>query len=169
MRTERLVRMVGRDDEPLIDTYHDQIRETVLGGMEDATRRGLHRALGETIERAGAGGLEEAAASGAGPPADGHRPAPARVYDLAYHFDAAGEAHKARDYGLLAAEQARRQLALEVAANHYALAIAQRPGGPGRRPLADRRGVRRIPHAPGTIRGRGPATRRRPSIGSMIP
>jgi two-component system sensor kinase len=46
----------------------------------------------------------------------------ARVYDLAYHFDAAGEKRKGWIYGLLAAEQARRQSALEVAVNNYALA-----------------------------------------------
>src|SRR6185369_13209679 len=45
-----------------------------------------------------------------------------RAYDLAYHFDAAGEKRKAWVYALLGAEQARRQSALEVAVNNYAIA-----------------------------------------------
>jgi tetratricopeptide (TPR) repeat protein len=45
------------------------------------------------------------------------------VYDLAYHYDAAHERQKACIYALLAAEQARRQFALEVAVNSYATAL----------------------------------------------
>ena len=44
-----------------------------------------------------------------------------RAYDLAYHYDAAGEKCKAWIYGLLAAEQAKRQFAIGVAAEQYAI------------------------------------------------
>jgi eukaryotic-like serine/threonine-protein kinase len=123
MRTERLVRLIGRDDQPLIDTYHDKIRETVLGHLDDDSRKALHLALAETIERT-AGGVtpEQVAAIEVEWSPDRSRPAPTRVFDLVYHFDAAGESRKACVYALLAAEQARRQLSLEVAARQFAIA-----------------------------------------------
>ena len=54
-----------------------------------------------------------------------------RVFDLAYHFDAAGCHEKARLYALLAAEQACRQSSLEVAAREYAVAERNSDGHPG--------------------------------------
>ncbi len=83
------MRLVGREDQPLIDTYHDKIRETVLGRMEDVTLRRLHRALGETIERA-----MRVDATEAGMLLDNPGLVLTRVYDLAYHFDAAGESEQ---------------------------------------------------------------------------
>ena len=124
MRSERLVRLIGPDENQLVDTYHDRIRETVVAEMEDVSRKATHRALAEVIE-ADVGGVtdEQIAAlesSQAGLETGEPTTIP-RVYDLAYHFDAAGYEHKAWLYGLLAAEQARRQYAPEVATNQYAI------------------------------------------------
>jgi tetratricopeptide (TPR) repeat protein len=119
MRKERLVRLIGADGSPLIDTYHDRVRETVLGGMDAARRKALHLRLAEVIESAVGGVSEEqAAAVESGSQAE----AVPRAHDLAYHFDAAGERRKAWVYALLAAEQARRQFALGVAVEQYAVA-----------------------------------------------
>jgi tetratricopeptide (TPR) repeat protein len=124
MRNERLVRLIGPEESPLVDTYHDRVREAVLGQMEEGTCRSLHRTLAEVIEKdVGEVSVElvptlESSGTGRG----GERPLIPRVYDLAYHYDAAGEKRQAWIYGLLAAEQARRQSALEVAVNNYALA-----------------------------------------------
>jgi tetratricopeptide (TPR) repeat protein len=122
MRNERLVRLVGPEESPLVDTYHDRVREMVLGRMEKGAVQGLHRTLAEVIEQ-GVGGVsaDEIAALGTGESQDEPKTIP-RVYDLSYHFDAAGENHKAWAYALLAAEQARRQSALEVATQQYAIA-----------------------------------------------
>src|SRR5262249_14400420 len=60
-----------------------------------------------------------------------HAAAVPRVYDLAYHFDAAGEKGKALGYALLAAEQARRQFSPEAAANNYAAAKRNAAGASG--------------------------------------
>ena len=122
MRTENLVRMIGAEDDPRIDTYHDKIRETVLAQLDDAACRGLHQQLAKTIEaRIGVDydGLDTSLESDAD---EAHPPAAiARVYDLAYHYDAAGH-EKALTYALVAAEQARRQSALEVAVEQYTIA-----------------------------------------------
>ena len=124
MRNERLVRVVGPEDSPLIDTYHDRVRETVLARMGDERCQSLHRTLAEAIETQ-VGGLspERVAVLDTSPDGRGAagQPIP-RVFDLAYHFDAAGETKKAWMFAVLAAEQARRQSALEVAVNNYAIA-----------------------------------------------
>ncbi len=121
MRNERLVRLIGQEEKPLVDTYHDRVRETVLSGMDESRCKALHLTLAELIEK-DAGGLsaEQVAALESGEKRDDK--AIPRVYDLAYHFDAAGDRRKAWTYALVAAEQARRQSALEVAVNNYAMA-----------------------------------------------
>ena len=45
-----------------------------------------------------------------------------RIFDLAYHFDAAGDHESALPYALQAAEQARAQYALEIAEKQYRIA-----------------------------------------------
>jgi len=124
MRNERLVRLVGPEESHLVDTYHDRVRESVLGGMEEATCRTIHRTLAEVIEQDVGGVNAElvAALEGGATSREGEEKAILRVYDLAYHYDAAGENRKAWICALLAAEQARRQSALEVAVNNFALA-----------------------------------------------
>jgi eukaryotic-like serine/threonine-protein kinase len=124
MRNERLVRMVGPDEAPLIDTYHDRVRETVLDRMGAVRCGEVHGTLAGVIEQ-GMGGLpldlvESLERGEVDLTADG--PAIPRVFDLAYHFDAAGVPEKARTYALLAAGQARRQSALEVTVTQYAVA-----------------------------------------------
>jgi eukaryotic-like serine/threonine-protein kinase len=134
MRKERLVRLIGPDQSPLVDTYHDRVRETVLGHMRAGSRQALHLRLGEVIEETaggpppnppppvGGGQGGGVAALEGGARGEGAAQAVPRAHDLAYHFDAAGEKRKASVYALLAAEQARRQFALEVAAGQYAVA-----------------------------------------------
>lgn len=120
MRSERLVRLIGSHDEPLVDTYHDRIRETVLEQMEPTKRQGLHLSLARAIE-AGEMPGDLAAAIQRGDEAETEKNF-ARIYDVAFHFDAGGAPRQAFSYGLLAAEQARRQFAPEVAAKQYAIA-----------------------------------------------
>ena len=48
--------------------------------------------------------------------------APDRIFDLAYHFDAAGHSEQALPYALQAAGQARSQYSLEVAEQQYRIA-----------------------------------------------
>src|SRR5262249_24119898 len=59
-----------------------------------------------------------------------------RVFELAYHFDAAGENKRALRYALAAAEQAKTQHALESALEQYR--IAERATGAGDRAVRSR-------------------------------
>jgi eukaryotic-like serine/threonine-protein kinase len=105
-----------------VDTYHDRVRETVLEYLEGGRSKTLHLRLAEVIEQgAGSDLAQRVAAMDKSEEEQGITAIP-RVYDLAFHFDAAAERQKAGAYALLAAEQAKRQSALEVAANNYAIA-----------------------------------------------
>ena len=93
---------------------HDKLRETLLGRLGPDERMTLHRRAAERIEA-----LD-----------------PDRVFELAYHFDAAGEYAQALPYALRSAEIARGRHALDVAVTHYRIAeraaatsaSAQEPG-----------------------------------------
>jgi diguanylate cyclase (GGDEF)-like protein/PAS domain S-box-containing protein len=79
---------------------HDKLRETLLDriGVED--KMSLHHRAAELIE------IDH----------------PDRVFELAYHFDAAHEPGRALPYALRAAELARGQHSLDVAATQYRIA-----------------------------------------------
>ncbi|MBX9679349.1 MAG: response regulator [Gemmataceae bacterium] len=79
---------------------HDKVRETLLHRLTDGERKELH--LSAAID------LETHAKD--------------RVFELAYHFDAAGESGLALPFALVAAEQARSRYALELAEEQYRIA-----------------------------------------------
>jgi two-component system sensor kinase len=79
---------------------HDKLRQTLLEHLPERERRELH--LRAALD------LEEQS--------------PDRVFDLAYHFDAAGQSERAFGYALAAAEQARTQHSLEIAEEQYRIA-----------------------------------------------
>ncbi|MEA2973842.1 MAG: hypothetical protein QOG82_2300 [Actinomycetota bacterium] len=92
---------------------HDKLREALLTRLDPAHRRRLHLRAAERIEAV----------------------APDRVFELAYHFDAAGDGQRALPYAIQAAERARAQYSLDVAATHYRMALAAcaEPGQDGTR------------------------------------
>ncbi len=79
---------------------HDKIRETLLDRLPEHERLDLHLRAALDLEV----------------------DAPDRVYDLAYHFDAAGKSQRALPFALAAADQARTQNALELAEEQYRIA-----------------------------------------------
>jgi len=79
---------------------HDKIRETLLGRMPEEDRRALHLQAALQLESIDQG----------------------RTFELAYHFDAAGESDRALPYALASAERARAQHALEIAERQYRIA-----------------------------------------------
>ncbi len=83
---------------------HDKLREALLTRLDDGVRRALHLQAALRIEATDRD----------------------RVFELAYHFDAAGRPERALHYALHAGARARAQYSLEIAAYHYR--IAERAG-----------------------------------------
>ena len=79
---------------------HDRIREALLARLDSEHRCELHSRAALHLKS--------------------H--APDRVFELAYHFDAAGDSELSLEYALAAAEQARAQHSLEVAEQQYRIA-----------------------------------------------
>lgn len=84
---------------------HDKLREALLGKLENKERTELHLRAAQKIEEL-----------------DG-----SRVFELAFHFDAAGAPDRALPFALAAAELARSQHTLEVAEAHYRMAARSMP------------------------------------------
>ncbi len=91
---------------------HDKIRAALLARLPAEDRQKVHYRIAVSLQ--------------AGQPRSGDRasmvPAADRVFDLAYHFDAAGRSEQALQYALQAAGQARSQHSLEVAEQQYRIA-----------------------------------------------
>lgn len=79
---------------------HDKIRSALLARLSVEARRNLHWQIALSLQKS----------------------FPDRVFDLAYHFDAAGDSERALQYALLAARQARSQHSLHVAEQQYRIA-----------------------------------------------
>ena len=88
---------------------HDKLRETLLARLPRAELRTLHRRAAERIEA--------------------HQPD--RVFELAYHFDAAEEPARMLPYALRAAALARSRYALDNAVTHFRLAQKAGEQDPG--------------------------------------
>ncbi|HYX43583.1 MAG TPA: AAA family ATPase, partial [Acidimicrobiales bacterium] len=79
---------------------HDKLRDALLTRLDADERRALHRRAARRIEQGSAD----------------------RVFELAYHYDAGGEAQRALAFALRAATLARAQNALDAAATYYRIA-----------------------------------------------
>lgn len=101
LRAAHFVSMRGLRDDDLVETSHDRIRETVVAGMDEASRRLRHLALARAY-------------SGSS------RADPEAAFE---HFRAGGDDASARDFALRAAEAADQGLAFLRAARLYRAAI----------------------------------------------
>ena len=79
---------------------HDRLRAGLLSELEQAELAELHRRAGEDIEAAD----------------------PSNIFDVAYHFDAAGAPTRALRYALRSAEMARARHDVELAERQYRIA-----------------------------------------------
>ena len=79
---------------------HDKIRKTLFVRIEPQQRREFHARIARHLQK--------------------H--APQRIFDLAYHFDAAEDTAEALPYARCAAEQARSQYSLQIAEQQYRIA-----------------------------------------------
>jgi len=89
-----------RPDGRRVAFVHDKIRSALLDRLSEESRRNLHRRIALLLEKT----------------------APDGAFDLAYHFDAAGQSDRAMGYALRAARQARSQHSLDVAEQQYRIA-----------------------------------------------
>lgn len=104
LRAGRLVRAVGGRDDEELETFHDRVREVVVGSVAPGALRDRHLAIARALE-ADAG-------------VDAER--------LATHWEHAGDAERARAYVEKAAEVAFGALAFERAARLFRKAIDAR-------------------------------------------
>jgi len=131
LRNESFVRTTQRDGvETVVETYHDRIRESVVKHLTTDAIRHHHFHLAETIEKQCDLHTDELLRHLCSTPdfAEPDRPYELdkqqrqHVFELAFHYDAAGKHTKAFPFALVAAEQARLQNALEVAQQQYQIA-----------------------------------------------
>lgn len=112
LKRGKLVRSVSAAGEALIQCYHDRIRETVKGGLDEARAAELHERIGEALEAETATDPEQ----------------------LAEHFHRCKNLEKARRYARLAGDAARSGLAFARAARWYGLAFElTKPSDPERK------------------------------------
>jgi len=97
LRSARLVRTTTRAGREVVETYHDRVREVLVGRLSDELLRERHRALAGAHE---AEGIVDPEA-------------------MAFHFQAAGDEERASRYGEMAADKAAEALAFEHAARLY--------------------------------------------------
>ncbi len=101
LRVEKLTRTVESSEHELLDIYHGRIRDSLLGGLDEQRQRVLHGQLASELER------EPGVDAGV----------------LVEHYLAAGDADKAREHVLRAAEAAERGLAFLRAAGLFRRAV----------------------------------------------
>lgn len=97
----RRQRLVWSRPDSIVSFVHDKIRETVLAGLSDEVMRSMHGQIGRRLEST----------------------EPHRVFDLAFHFDAAQMHDQALPYALKAAELARHSFSLASAESQLRMAI----------------------------------------------
>ena len=115
MRSEKLLRLVGDQDSILVDTYHDKIRETVIEFIEEPRRRQLHLEYAESIEQAVVTGAKDVGSTYGD-----------RVFDLAHHFNEAGDA-RANRFLLMAGKSSLEAFAMENAIDYFSRAEQTAP------------------------------------------
>ncbi len=108
LRAAGLVRASGGEAE--LECAHDRIRESTLGGLDEGTQRRLHRRIALVLETTPVPDPEA----------------------MAIHLRGAGDAVRAADWALRAADRAATALAFERAARLYRLVLELDSADPGR-------------------------------------
>ncbi len=137
LRTANFVRTTTDETQgTIVESYHDRIRVSVSARVEQATAQKLHLSMAKVIEEASGITVEDRTQwlNSTTPITDETVELTAGqwniVFDLARHFSAGGRNDQALPYALIAAEQARRQDALEVAEQQFKVAEQGAPDAP---------------------------------------
>jgi signal transduction histidine kinase len=99
-RCGNMLLWVERADGVACTIIHDRIRDALLASLSEADRRALHHRAAEALQLS----------------------APDRIFEIAYHFAAAGEPGHALPYALEAGRRARMRWDLEAAERQLKLA-----------------------------------------------
>lgn len=129
LKAENLIRASGEGQAKQVEIYHDRFREAILGLMTPAERKDSHRRLANAIRSLLHVSIEDLVLP-AGTEMPGTGPESRsieqrdwqHIFDLAYHYDAAGDREQASIFALTAAERARGQHSLEIAEQQYRIA-----------------------------------------------
>ncbi|MFN8545978.1 MAG: AAA family ATPase [Candidatus Binatia bacterium] len=116
LRVECLLRHGPLRDDPTLETYHDRIRESIVGTLATDARRTLHRRLAAVLRA---------------------EPTPDPLA-LLRHYEGAGDLGEAARFAIVAAEQAAQALAFNQAARLFGVALTLRPDDPDRARLRAR-------------------------------
>jgi serine/threonine protein kinase len=106
LRADHLLRTRVRGGREELDTYHDRIREAIIGALDAGRSRTYHLTLARTLEEQGRNDPER----------------------LAIHYRGAGEYAKAASYAYEAGERAAAALAFENAAHLFQMALELEEG-----------------------------------------
>lgn len=101
LQQARKQRLVWMRPNSLVSFVHDKIRETILQEIPNETIREMHGRFGRQLEET----------------------SPSRVFDLAYHFDAANLRELALPHSIKAAEIARKRFSLDIAQSQLSISI----------------------------------------------
>ena len=132
LRTRNLIRTTeSEDEETIVESYHDRIRESVVDHLDDAAIKRHSLKLATTFENVSGLNVSDLRRHIDQTPEFDEPTEPynlprhqwQRVFDLAHFFDAAGEHERAFPFALVAAEQARKQDAQEVAEQQFRIAL----------------------------------------------
>jgi serine/threonine protein kinase/tetratricopeptide (TPR) repeat protein len=132
LRTNNFIRTTETVEEgTVVEAYHDRIRESVYNHLEEGEIRDNNLSLAKmTLENCEVHPDDITSHFGRTPgfeeptePYDLDKQRWQQVFDLACFFDAAKEHRRSLPYALLAAEQSRKQNALEVAEQQFRIAM----------------------------------------------
>ncbi len=101
LRGASLIRLRGMREHDQIEPYHSRVQQAALAGLDAQALARIHHRLALALESSGRADPET----------------------LALHFQAAGEAERAADFAIAAADKAREALAFERAAGLYRFAL----------------------------------------------
>ncbi len=101
LRGDRMIRLRGDTDHPVVEPFHDRIRESVLADLHPDELRVTHAAIARALAAEDTGDREL----------------------LVTHWMGAGEGGRASQYAARAARDAEERLAFHRAADLYALAL----------------------------------------------
>ncbi|MDJ0840153.1 MAG: protein kinase [Acidobacteriota bacterium] len=112
LHVHRLIRTRHSREGEMVECYHNRVREAVLSQMSEKVRRGAHLILAQALQTSAA----------------------SRPETLANHFRDAGDARRASELTVKAANQAAEALAFDRAAQLYRMALDLETVGSRRRP-----------------------------------